>query len=73
MDISKVDLGLRESMEKSLVNFVQWAKATDLNLLPDNFDFAQEYYSKDKELIKKFLKLSAKQYNAIAEFSKKVK
>jgi hypothetical protein len=71
--MDKVDFGIRETMEKSLGNFVQWAKATNLELLPPNFDFAQEYYSKDRELIKYFLQLNKKQHDSIAEFAKTIK
>lgn len=69
--MDKVDFEIRQTMEKSLLGFVQWAKATDMKLLPANFDFAQESYSKDLELIKRFLKLTKKQHDAIAEFVKK--
>lgn len=71
--MDKIDFGLKETMEKSLVNFVLWAKATNVALLPPNFDFAQESYSKDRELIKYFLKLTKKQHDAIAEFVKNIK
>lgn len=71
--MDKVDFEIRQTMEKSLLGFVQWAKATDLNLLPPNFDLAQESYSKDLELIKRFLQLTKKQHDAIAEFGRNIK
>jgi len=72
--MDKFDFGLKESMDRNLTNFVEWSKEVAPELLPKNFDFNQESYFKDRELIKAYLQLNKKQYDAISEFnSKKLK